>query len=356
MLKAWMGALAAAVGLVLFAGPAAHAQPTTALGKWYCSVLVDDFDPTAAIAAFPLEKLGKAKQTREVDEDHTAHVRLVAQGDDFEVTYAYLYNEDDVDHHYGYRLSIDTGAGGKLDDRDAMLWLMEFGAPEKDFSGYVVGGGSKSNDSYRFEFGIWDSGRYYASWSGDRDIRKAAALCAGAKPVPPGTVLPNDMTVGAALDKKTDKVSLWYCSVLKPGFDPVAAIKAFPLETLPAAKEVRENDDGDVSVVVGADGEDFKVEYRYAYTTDAVDEPYGFGLFVQPTHSSTTSVAEAMAWLRGFGAPKKDTAGLGYEIGSGKSDFGNDAPFKFAVWNMFGIRSAQWFDAADLKKAAQLCG
>ena len=239
-----------------------------------------------------------------------------------------------------------------------MLWLMECGAPEKDFSGYIVGGGPKSasGNDYRFEFGVWDSGRYYASWSGDRDIRRAASLCAGARPVPPGAILPNDMTVGAALDRKADKVSIWYCSVLKAGFDPVAAIKAFPLETLPAPRETRETDDDQVSVTIAAEGDDFKVDYRYVFATDAVDEPYGFGLFVQPTHSSTKSLAEAMSWLRGFGAPQRDAMGLGYEVGAGEPDISDDPPFKFAVWDMFGIRSAQWFDAADLKKAAQLCG
>ena len=356
MLRAWIGALAGAASLAMLAGPVAQAQPTSALGKWYCSVLADDFDPEAAMKAFPLEKLGPAKRTRET-EDHTVHAKLVAEGDDFAVTYAYLYNEDDVDHRYGFRLTIEAGPAGELDDRDMMLWLMEFGVPEKDFSGYIVGGGPKSasGGDYRFEFGVWNSGRYYASWSGDRDIRRAANLCAGAKPVPPGAVLANDMSVGPTLDKKTDKVSLWYCSVLKAGVDPVAAIKAFPLETLPAPRETRETDDDGTSVILAAEGDDFKLEYRYIFKTDEVDEPYGFGLYVQPAHSSTDSVAEAMAWLRGFGAPTKDEMGLGYQVGAGNSGFSDDAPFKFVVWDTFGIRSAQWFLPADIKNAAKLC-
>ena len=136
---------------------------------------------------------------------------------------------------------------------------------------------------------------------------------------------------------------------------PVAAIKAFPLETLPAPRETRETDDDQTSVVLAAEGDNYKVEYRYVFKTDAVDEPYGLGLYVQATHTSTKSGTEAMAWLRGFGAPKKDSMGLGYEVGAGLPDFSDDPPFKFAVWNMFGIRSAQWFLPADIKNAAQLC-
>lgn len=353
MLKSWMGALA---GLAMIAAPVASAQPTTALGKWYCSVLTEDFDPQAAMAAFPLEKLKAAKQVRETDDD-TVHVKLVALGNDYEVTYAYSYRTDDVDDRYGFRLSVDEGPDSDFDEREQMLWLMEFGAPDKNFSGYRVGGGGKmfSGTDYRFEFEMWDSGRYNASWFDARDVRHAAGLCAGAKAVPPGTTLANDMTVGVALDKKTDKISQWFCSELKPGFDPATLFKTFPLETLPAPKETRERDDDFINVTLAAMGDEFSLEYRYSLQVDEPDDFYGFGVYLRPLRSNDKQVDDAMAWLRGFGAPTKDVIGLGYQVGAGEYDFGDDPAFKFAVWDSIATRSAQWFFAEDVKLAADLC-
>jgi hypothetical protein len=355
MLGRCTGALAAGIGCLLLLLPTAHAQPTTALGKWYCSVLVSDFDPEAAIAAFPLEKLGRAKQSRETD-DNTVHVKLVALGDEYEVTYAYSYSVEDVDDRYGFRLSVDEGPDGEFDDTEQMLWLMEFGAPDKNFSGYRVGGGPKlPSGDQRFEFEMWSSGRYNASWFSERDIRHAAAVCAGAKPVPPGTTLANDMSVGPALDKKTDKVSLWFCAALEPGFDQAALFKNFPLETLPAPTETRETDDDAVTVSIASIGDEFSLEYQYSFQTDAFDEPYGFGVFMRPLRGRDSELDDAMAWLRGFGAPTKDVIGLGYQVGAGEPAFGDDPPFKFAVWDTIATRSAQWFFPDDLENAAELC-
>ena len=356
MLKSWMGALAGAAGLAMLAAPVAQAQPTTELGKWYCSVLAGDFDPQTAIAAFPLEKLKPVKQVREKDDD-TTHVKFVALGDEYEVTYRYSFREKDVDDRYGFNLSVDEGPDGDFDDREQMLWLMEFGAPDKNFAGYRVGAGPKlSSGDPRFEFEAWDSGRYNASWFEERDVRHAATLCAGAKPVPPGTTLANDMTVGAALDKKTDKISRWFCSTLKPGFDPATLFKTFPLETLPAPNETKKTDDDAVNVNLAAMGDDYSLEYQYSYQTDAPDEPYGFGVFMRPLRGNDSKTDEAMSWLRGFGTPTKDVIGLGYQVGAGEPDFGDDPPFKFAVWDSIATRSAQWFFAEDVELAADLCG
>lgn len=355
MLKSGIGVIVGLAILAVLAGPVAQAQPTTALGKWYCSVLTDDFDPQAAIKTFPLETLKAAKLEREVDED-TTHVELVAVGKDYKVTYAYSYNKRDVDDHYGFRLMVDEGPDVEFDDRELMLWLTEFGAPERNFSGYRVGAGPKlPGGDPRFEFEAWSTGRYNASWFEERDIRNAAGLCAGAKPVPPDAVLANDMTVGAAVDRKTDKVSQWFCSVLKPGFDPVGAFKAFPLETLPAPKEVSEKDDDTVSVTLGAMGEEFSLEYHYMHLADDADSPYGFSVFLRPLRPADEQVDEAMAWLRGFGAPEKDMLGLGYQVGAGAPNPGDEPSFKFAVWDSMATRSAQWFSSDDIKLAADLC-
>ncbi len=354
MLKSWMGALAGVASMVLLAGPVAQAQPTTDLGKWYCSVLGEDFDPQAAIAAFPLEKLKRAKETREKDDD-TTHVELISKGDEYEVTYAYSFNEDDVNDLYGFRLSVDEGPDMEFDDREMMLWLTEFGAPEKDFMGYAVGAGPKSfaGADHPFAFEVWTTGRYSVSWFEERDIRHSAKVCAGAKPVAADAVLANDMTVGAVLDRKTDKVSQWFCTVLKTGFDPQAAITAFPLETMPAPKETREKGDDITSVTLASQGDEFTVEYRYQYLNEDNDQTYGYGLYIQPRRASFQQ--EAMAWLRGFGKPVSDGYGMSYHVGTGQDVIDEEPSFKFAAWDSLGMRSAQWFLPGDIKLAGELC-
>ncbi len=353
MRNAFIGFLAT-VAVGIGAGPAS-AQPTSQLGQWMCSVLNEDFEPEAAIKSFPLEKLGPVKQTRKTNDDRVS-VEFVAEGDYYEVTYSYTYKVEDVDSRYGFELVVDPQISGDEADNEAMLWLAEFGTPVRDTFGFSVGGGPKmaGGDSYPFNFAIWDSGMMRAEWFYQKDIRRAASVCAAAKPPSPELLAALDPTKGRAVDRKTDKVSLWYCSVLNDSFDPVAAMAAFPLEKLGAPVESRDKDDDYVRVELEAEGDDFSVTYGYSYSTDDVDERYGFMLAITPASFSVESEEEAMAWLRGFGVPKKNL--IGYAVGAGQGAFDpDDPPFKFSVWMSSGRRLAEWFEPRDIRRAQTLC-
>ncbi|HWU53523.1 MAG TPA: hypothetical protein VN153_12005 [Tahibacter sp.] len=330
------------------------AEPTDPLGKWFCASL-KNFDPDSAFSTFPLQKLGKPVETRKKRDRSTA-VRLRAEGQDVAVEYSYQFKEDDVDGKYGFELTVEDEDGDVIDERRAMRWLMEFGKPQKGMFGWQVAN-AKDDTMPNFSFDMDDT-TYVSvsmSWFHEKDIARGGPLCEAAKAPPANARLPNDPAQGPAADPRTDPLSVWYCSVLRKGFDFSAALKSFPLESLTQeVTEHRESDDGIVSVERNVEGDAYKVAYRYSYHTKDVDAPYGFGLYIYDVGRSGYSDYEGrMKWLRGFGTPKKDP--LGHSVAAVPPDIqGLSAPFSFALWST-GVRSAQWFHDSDIALASKLC-
>lgn len=331
----------------------AYADPTTPLGNWFCSTL-NNFDVATAFQTFPLQKLGKPEEIREKTKDRIS-VSVRAESLDLVVEYSYQFNESNVDEKYGFELGVVDKEGIILDERKAMLWLMEFGKPERGMMNWSVATHSE-NLTPPFSF-IMEESPYIkvaASWFYDKDIRRARSVCDAAKAPPEKAQLPNAADQGPAADPKKDPLSVWFCSVLKKDFNFSKAAEKFPLEPLVVEAEHRETDDGRVTVSRLAEGDDYKVEYQYTYREEDVDAPYGFRLSVQ--HSgipNSSSYDEGMKWLRGFGTPKKDVLGS-FAVTVSQDGQGFPEPFAFSFWSV-GIRSAEWFNESDIDLATKLC-
>lgn len=337
--------------LTLAAQPAG-AEPSTPLGKWFCTSL-KNFDAATVFSTFPLQKLGKPEEKRKKNNDRIA-VRVRAESLDLAVEYSYQYKESDVDRRYGFELEVVDKEGNVLDERTAMRWLMEFGKPERKMTGWHVAT-NKQDLVPSFAFGMDDSPyvSVSASWFSDKDIARAGPVCDAAKAPPANASLPNALDQGPAVDPKKDPLSLWFCSVLKKGFDFPGAAAKFPLEPLTIEAEQRETDDDVVTISRKARSDNYAVEYRYSYQNRDVNDPYGFGLFVSYEGLGPAGYEDGMKWLRGFGAPKKDLVGYSVAAVPPEAD-GFSTPFVFAFWTT-GMRSAQWFSESDIALAGKLC-
>lgn len=164
------------------------------------------------------------------------------------------------------------------------------------------------------------------------------------------------LSAGDALAKPTSEIGKWYCSVLKSPFDHRVAFKNFPLEKLPKPVEKRKTSDtGRVNVSLTATGEEYEVEYTYAFRVDDVNDIYGLDLSVQASDMTAETEEASLKWLREFGKPKKNM--FGWYVGAGPElTRGSDNPvFKFAVWPDSGMMRAEWFHPKHLKHAASLC-
>lgn len=153
-------------------------------------------------------------------------------------------------------------------------------------------------------------------------------------------------------------VNEWFCKVLKSPFDPVAAIKAFPLEKLPDPVESeRSRGEGEDKVIYRewtASGENFEVEYSYGYRESNVSQPFGFGLRVKRESYDDAAPATALKWLREFGKPVESI--MGQKVSAGPPIYkGGDQVFYFQTWDGTGTYSANWFNAKDIQHAAELC-
>jgi len=340
--------------LFVIAAQSAYADPTTPLGKWFCTSL-RSFDSNAAFNSFPLQKLGKPEEVREKTGDRVS-VSIRAANLDLDVEYSYQFKEEDVDSKYGFRLKVVDKTGHILDERQAMSWLMEFGKPQRIFMGWQVAIG-KEGVLPAFSFGMSDSPYITteASWFRDADIARAGPVCDAAKAPVANTPLPNVMDRGPAVDPKKDRLSRWFCSVLRKDFDFSNAVATFPLESLPHDVERRNVDDGVVTISRESKGNNYNVAYRYSYKMVDVHNQYGFGLYV--TNAGMTGPSdyeEGMKWLRGFGKPKKDM--IGYSVAAAPPAIeGLLSPFFFALWNSSDVRSAHWFSESDIVLAKKLC-
>jgi hypothetical protein len=349
MLASQLKRFIAFLALALAAAGPAFAAPTTPIGQWFCTVLTPEFSFEAAVQSFAMEKLGPPREKRTRDGDRV-NVDWIAEGLDYTLKFNYAYRESDVDRKYGFDLTIRAKTGDSN-----LKWLREFGELRTIQFGYAVGAGAPmGSGDPPFNFEDWGEGHMRAEWFYERDIQRAAGLCAGAKPVS-ADFKPPSPTDGPAIDKRTDPISRWYCSVLRRGFDPRAAIASFPLEKLPAPVEKRETDDGTTSVDLRADGEDFSVVYSYQFNLDDVNDPYGFTLSIEPQRLGLEAFEASMAWLRGFGAPTKSLTGYAVTAGPKVAGLGGAAPFSFTVFDHIGVRHAEWFSPADIKYAAELC-
>lgn len=344
--------IALCLGMALMAR-SAYADPTTQLGQWFCATL-KDFDVDTAFSTFPLQPLGERTESREKTDD-TFSVRVRAEGMDLAVEYGYQFNEEDVDDRYGFTLQVEDKEGEVLDERGAMLWLMEFGEPQRSQFGWQVGVGMKRL-SPRFSFSMGDSPYVgvAASWFEDKDMSRAGPICDAAKAPPENVLLPNDLGAGEAVDPKKDQLSLWFCSVLRKDFDFADAIAKFPLQPLTIEAERRGASKGVVQISREAKGDNYSVRYKYSYRDADVDRHYGFGLWVTYTGGPRGSVYEdGMKWLRGFGTPTRDVLGYSVAAVPPRAD-GLPAPFSFAFWSS-GVHSAQWFYESDINLSTKLC-
>lgn len=180
--------LAAAMlaGGLILPGTAA-AKPRAPISKWFCASLTGaNFDPAAAIAAFPLEKMPAAEEKRESktdgDGDITHYVELVAEGELFEVSYRYAFKNDEVTEPYGFSLKVYASSYPESDAfRDAMEgWVKEFGKPQKSIIGEAVYAGPEmyAGGPRIFHIGHWgDSAVMEAAWWSRPDYKYAQELC-----------------------------------------------------------------------------------------------------------------------------------------------------------------------------------
>jgi hypothetical protein len=153
-------------------------------------------------------------------------------------------------------------------------------------------------------------------------------------------------------------VNKWLCSVLKSPFDARAALKAFPLEKLPDAVESRkvdgEGDDGHTHVELLAEGDTYKVGYRYSYKNSDVTDPYGFELYVATADYIPNFQKTIEGWLEEWGKPEQFIIGRRVTVGAPLFEGGEPA-FYIATWSS-GRYEADWFNAKHIKRAEQLCG
>ena len=156
-------------------------------------------------------------------------------------------------------------------------------------------------------------------------------------------------------------INAWLCKVLKPPFDPVAAIAAFPLEKLPPAIETREEKEDEekdrkrVSVMVGSEGEHFTVEFSYQFRSDNVSDPYGFHFNIDANYPEPENYKEdGEKWLAEFGKPERSSMGRAVYAGPDIYE-GGDPVFRFERSPLTGSYGASWWSRGDMRYAAELC-
>jgi hypothetical protein len=150
------------------------------------------------------------------------------------------------------------------------------------------------------------------------------------------------------------------CKVLSPSFDPKAAFLSFPLDKLSDPIETKETktdaDDGKTTtwIEIKSEGDNFEVEYRFAYRHDNASSPYGFSLNISPLKYSPDFPKESLKWLKEFGKP---TTHMGDDkVFSGPPLYeGGDQVFYFSSWRVSGRYSAHWFHREDIVYASSLC-
>lgn len=152
----------------------------------------------------------------------------------------------------------------------------------------------------------------------------------------------------------------WFCTVLTPQFDPAAAIGAFPMETLSKVTEDRyvdADDDGTkrTSVTITAEGEEFRLDYSYAFRAADESDAYGFAFRVEPQFGfSIPFKHKSEGLLDEFGPSKKTRQGLAVFAGPPIYP-GGPARFSFERWNAAGVYSANWWSRSDVRYASELC-
>lgn len=175
-----------AVALPLAIALSTGAEARSPVNEWFCKVLKAPFNPKAAIAAFPLEKLPPAIETREERTDDggkkRTRVEWEAEGEKFKVSHDYAFANDDVTDPYGFSLTVSVADFALADSIKPEMdkWLAEFGTPERSpIGGRAVYGGPKSEwRNEPFDFQRWGaSAVYQANWFNRDDIKYAAEVC-----------------------------------------------------------------------------------------------------------------------------------------------------------------------------------
>lgn len=155
-------------------------------------------------------------------------------------------------------------------------------------------------------------------------------------------------------------VNSWLCKIMKPPFEPVAAIASFPLEKLPPATESREEKPSDSkrytynSYEMKSEGENYTVDFRYQFRSDDVSNPYGYRLTISPSFSKLDEFnLQSDKWLSEFGKPERSPGGRAVYAGPEIYE-GGDPVFTF-VRAAFGQYGAAWWSRGDTRYAAELC-
>jgi hypothetical protein len=168
------------------------------------------------------------------------------------------------------------------------------------------------------------------------------------------------LTTANGAESREQQLRKWFCAVLKPDFDAKSAIAAFPLEKLPPSQETSSPSDKDSMVwEVSAEGESYKVTYRWQANLKNVTDTYGFTLQVQElmsaAHPILNSEQQKAKWVAKFGKPKEEVVGkyaqFGPKIGGGMGM----APFSIGAWYNAPIVEATWFTKASIKHAGEAC-
>lgn len=155
------------------------------------------------------------------------------------------------------------------------------------------------------------------------------------------------------------EVNAWFCKVLNAPFDPVAAIKSFPLEVLPEpieSKETKTDGDGDTTTWISLEskGDTFQIEYRYAYRHDNVTSPYGFNIELFEPGAGEEGPKKMLGWLKELGKPTRDI--IGYKIGAGPPIYeGGDQVFYFRASMNISTYEAHWWKRSDVVNSQALC-
>jgi hypothetical protein len=144
----------------------------------------------------------------------------------------------------------------------------------------------------------------------------------------------------------------WFCATLKPPFDAQTAFKTFPLDTLGEPMETRVPmgvvGKDIVAVTVRATGDDYTVEYRYQFDKQDVTDQLGFSLAVSLSNRLINNSPDALAWIREFGNPRKNSASQ-WEISAGPKDR------VLTLGANSGEMRAEWLYADGLQYASLLC-
>jgi hypothetical protein len=173
------GLFGVAIALLMCQSPALARTP---VNTWFCKVLKAPFDPKAAIAAFPLEKLPDPVETRKEDpsgDNKSVVVSLTSEGDKYKVEFRYQFKESNVTDPYGFSLSVADTSFSQEFLHDSQKWLAEFGKPTQGIFGMQVAKGEPMAPGMPgFYFVAWTSvGNYSANWFYPSYLKSAAEAC-----------------------------------------------------------------------------------------------------------------------------------------------------------------------------------